>query len=505
MFGEPKTVAKNIPPPPRKRIESLVQVTQDFPEKLPKKIASITKRVTPFEDMALAAGKDQIAGLDLNDLMEAEGVLNEDLVREIESGGRMMRAYWRTQEALLLRPRHEEFEGGGRFILDEAVVQKWERFGKRVDANMNGIIARLDADRRPIALNFTSEMMQYSLLISLAQQAQSNGLDAAADVHRKRTELPVHQQILIQSVIAAAKYQAVGEAPIREYSAKDAFELLRDGAYEATEDWGVPIDLPGVQCSGKAMKATLQTFSTQNPLILGCIELHSPVTGGVLARFVLSRITGELVPDGMQLVSGREIFAIMGNPGAYDRIRDAAFCGLLQAVEEGKIKEMPFVSLTKDEQTQVAFRPPKARLKAPPVPPVGADSDVVLKEEESGISQNIDQISVDSLDLQAVQPKIRELSIAEQIAEMNRTNTQEKRDRVVWLESRITWRRVIRALKRIGVTIEMGGAHPKLKFQSKTTRYLNSHEGDSARNKHELYRVLDELFIPKDAFFAALK
>ncbi|MDO8631360.1 MAG: hypothetical protein Q7R41_12800, partial [Phycisphaerales bacterium] len=208
-----------------------------------------------------------------------------------------------------------------------------------------------------------------------------------------------------------------------------------------------------------------------------------------------SRITGELVPDGMNVVSAAEVFALASNSETYTRIRDAAFAGFVDAVEKGIIAERPFVSFDSEEGERIAYRPPRQRAKV--APPVAVPAEVPSPKNLTSkkLSEDI---------AKPAKPTGRNIPIAEQIAEMNRSR-EEKGERVVWMESRITWRRVIAALKRIGVSIDVRGAHPKLQYGTKTTRYLNAHEADPATNKHELYRVLRELDIARDTFFAQLK
>ena len=487
----------------------MIAVTADYPEKLPKKIAAIAKRVAPFEDMAIDIRDDYRGGLDLNDLMEMEGVLNADLVNDIESGGRMLRGYLRAKEVEMLVPRHVEFPGGQRFVMDGAVFAKWDRFRARVDVNMNGILKRLADDRRPIAFNFVSEIMQCALLASLVEQTKNQGLDKTLEMHRARQGLPDSQKVLIQSIIAAKHFIAKSDtASTYEYSPKAVFELLRDGAYAPTPEEGVPLDISGLTWFGRPARATLNLFAMQNCLVLACIDVYGTNPDELIAKFALSRVTGELVPSGVSLISAKSTFEAMGNLVTYERIRDAALIGLYRALEQGAIQELPFVDLTDDERRRVTYRPPRSRGKSemtPVVVPKELNSRTSVPESSTreGVSVVTDTLTDSEAPTAVVSPAP---SIAEQIAAINRPREAGSREpHIVWSESRITWRRVIRALKRVGVLIEMSGAHPKLKYQNKTTRYLNSHEGDSARNKHELYRVLSELEITRDKFFAALK
>ncbi len=84
--------------------------------------------------------------------------------------------------------------------------------------------------------------------------------------------------------------------------------------------------------------------------------------------------------------------------------------------------------------------------------------------------------------------------------------TREKPQKpIIIRERQLTWQRIMRTFKRIGIHIDVSSAHPKLTFNASVSRYLNSHDTDTEHCKRELYRVLDDLSIPHDTFFAALK
>lgn len=491
---------------PRQRAEKLVEVTTEFPEKLPKKIATIIKRVAPFEDMAINAAGDTLAGLDLNDLMEAEGVLNAELVRDIESSGKALRAYIRSNEAKIFAPKEIVKGNEIHTVFDPATAPRFERFVKRVDGNLIAILERLRSDRRPIAETLTYEVMQYSFLLALAHQAVREGIEQTVTMNDNPQRHPA-QRAVLDCVVAAARYSIRGSAPVYEHTPQEMFELLRDGAYGATRSTGVPIELPGVYLSGKPTQARVHTHEPQNPLIIASVEVDNPTNGLPLVAFMLSRITGELVPDGMQVISAKEAFDVLSNTATYERIRDAALAGVLHAVEKGHIAERPFVSFTANEQEEIRFRPPKIRLKVPSSIPV-TEHGIVTPPAIQDESVEPESYAPESEPARVAKTPERPPmpSIKEQLAEINKPNhAEEKEARVVWLESRITWRRTLAALKRIGVTIDIRGAHPKLQYSGKVTRYLNSHDTDSAHNKRELYRVLRELEISRDTFFAQLK
>ncbi len=482
-----------------------MEVTPDFPEKLPKKFEKIIKRFAPFEDLALAAGEDPVAGLDLNDLMETEGALNDELVREITSAAKMLRAFLKAQEVKIIKTDSVVEGDMERHTTNAESVKRFERFHLRVGANFTQIIKRLEADRRPVAQRFIAEIAHTSLLMSMAEHMQINGIERAMQEQQQHMKnMREDQRMIFDAVMVAALYDVRGGIPEDPTRTKDAFELLRDGAYAPTTEQGVEIDMPGVVFDGKhKVRAVIRTHEAQNPLVIGVIEIYNPTVDKVLARFSLSRINGELVPDGMHVMSAESVFASLQKQELYNRIRDIAFTEFLAAVERNEIHEQPFVSFVGEEQKEVkTFRTPKIRIATPPHAPT---MPAAVPEQVTP------EIAAEAPVIPTTKTKtpspVQQTSIEAQIAALNRPReaSEEKESRVVWLERRITWRRALSALKRLGVSIDLSGAHPKLKYGAKVTRYLNAHDNDTEHNKHELYRVLRELSISRDAFFAQLK
>ena len=484
---------------PREKPKKLVEVQGEFPEKLPKKIASIIDRFAPFEDLALEAGDNPIDGLDLNDLMQAEGTLNDEIVRSIESAAKTIRAYLNTQERQMIKIDVRVEGGMEHHTANAASIARFERLHQRIGASFTKILRAIAADRRPVASRFVMEIAQYSLLLSMSEGAAAEGIQSAVDQQRRQeATMEASQRALFDVIVAASYYEARGTAAKYPHSAKDAFELLRDGAYLPTSEQGIPVTLEGIVFEGLPVHAVIKTAVEQNPLIIGVIELHNPLVKQPLVRLLLSRLTGELVPDGMQVVSAEPVFTMRGKGEVYNRIRATAFGAFLAAVENGDIKEQPFMSFNEEEQKEILrYRVPKTQ------------SGTTTPNEQAAPSEQEDEEELEDEEPEPPQqPPLEnkpERSIQQQIDEMNKPSKRSKKEkRVIWYTSRISWRRVMKTLERLGVKIE-NFDHPKLTFGKETAGYLNSHDTDTEHNKRVLFATLDALKIHPDTFFAKLK
>ncbi len=312
---------------PREKIQKLVEVTAEFPEKLPKRIAAIVKRVEPFEDLAKNSMVSVTAGLDLNSLMEVDGVLTPDLVDEIESGGKILRAY-------LEKAKRETLMG-------TKSQDALNRFTRRVDINMNGILARLAKDNRPIATRYIYEMMQYAFLQDITDKILTYGYQKVAEAYRDGSTIDTEQRDLVNTAYVADLLTANDAAPQHTRTHHEAFALLRDSAHDATE---VEIPLRGFFFGGKPVRADIVIFEDQTALIVGILRLSNADTGEPILPLAISRITGELLSAGMHMASARSAFEALGKGALYAQLRDAALTGFLQAIEQGQIVDRPYVT-----------------------------------------------------------------------------------------------------------------------------------------------------------------
>lgn len=467
--------------PARLRLDKLVEFQPPFPDKIPKRLLKIGKTFDRFEDIALSSDyQDSKGQLDLTDLMEIEGALSPELVTDIEAIGKQWQTYTKSMEM--------------HFIAHPDGLRKMNQHMGVVDGQYNNFLKKLASERRPIFQKFAIEGVQLSYLYSLIQVASRLHFDDFIKRTRE-TAKTFEQQALIDWVSMSHILRASGQPSKIDLPHKDAIELMRDCEFE--EGVTQPFTIPSITLRGVPIRGQIRIFPSQNPLAIGVLELINPHINEVMARTLVSRLTGELVPDGLQLVSGQVAFDTVNRPEVYTTLRDLAANELLGAVTRGEIKDRIYVTIDKDEQTKTSIRPVKIRR----ITPVTIEPSLI----ESPSSEPI----VTQAPPEAAAPQQTDIqhhgpSIAEQLAAINVTNGKDKPEVVVRQESRLTWRRIIRALKRIGVEIDLSAAHPKLKYQRATTRFLNSHESDTARNKHELYRALKELNIDRDRFFAAL-
>ncbi|KKW30910.1 MAG: hypothetical protein UY72_C0001G0022 [Candidatus Uhrbacteria bacterium GW2011_GWD2_52_7] len=463
---------------PRLKLEKVVDFKQPFPEKIPKKLLKIGKTFDRFEDIALSTDYlDSKGQLDLTDLMEIEGALNAELASDIETIGKQWQIYVRSMELHFIG-----YPDGQRMMGKHMTV---------VDDQYNNFLRKLISERRPIFQKFAIEAVQLSYLYSLIQTASHLDLQEFIEQSRKNTHTP-EQRALIDWVAISRLLRATGKPPELDLPHKDAFELLRD--CEFSKGVTAPFVIQSVTFHGTPIKGRIRIYPAQNPLALAVMELINPHNNDIMANAVISRLTGELVPDGMQVISGKVAFDAINRPEVYTLLRDIAINELFTAVTRGEIRDKEYVTINEAEQTTTTIRPVKIRRIVPvDIQPTPSET---LPEPVAEISVHREEVEKSDA--------VHEPSIAEQLAAINTTNEKTKQEVVVRQESRLTWRRIMRALKRIGVEIDLSTTHPKLKYERATTRFLNSHESDTGRNKHELYRALKELNIDRDRFFAAL-
>lgn len=482
----------------RKRVDQLVDVKNNFPPKLPKRLADIITRVAHFEDIALELPNDSNADLDFIDMMLLEGVPDAEFIQSLESSSKMLRAYIESNCNALYRTT--VVTRGATTQLASALNEKaFNQFTGRVNANMNGILRAIAVDRRPVAHRYIKEIQNYTLQLHVADRAMTEGPEFLRGFQVDPT-YPEEQRTIANTLATCMFASAFREAHVRETTHAEALALLRDSAFLATSLDGVRVPIPDVKIFSMPTWGTITTYDPQAGLILGAFTVMNPHNNKPLAIFKISRITGELITEGMHVLSAEAAFSVMGKQDVYVRLRDAALSGMLHAIESGALKEKPYIILDDAEHAvmyrtgNVSTRPvdtgvvPRATLPEPepstPAPEVHVDHAAPVSDVHEPSPQAVP-------------------SIAEQIAAMNEPQRARER-KVVHRERRITWPRVLRAFERLRVTVTFR-AHPILSYNGSTTRYLNAHDTDTEHARRELYRALADLGIERDDFFRALK
>lgn len=491
----------------RKRVDQLIEIKNSFPPKLPKRLAEIISRVAQFEDAAIELPNDSYADIDFIDMMLIAGIPNAEFIQYLESTSKILRAYIESNGNALHRTT--TVTQGGRTTLESTLDQRaFSQFTKRVDNNMNGILRAVAADRRPVAHRYLQEIQNATLQLHVADRARAEGPEFLRQF-QVDPSYPVEQRTIANTLAACMFSAPFGEPHPYSTTHTEAHALLRDSAFFETHPDGVRIPVPGIKVFGMRTWGTITTYDPQSGLILGGFTLMNPHNEKPLVTFKISRITGELITEGMHVLSAEAAFAGMDKRDVYARLRDAALAGMLGAIESGALQEKPYIILD-DAEHAVVYRTGKA---SPPVhytetaprgilaPSEPATPAPIVSREDVTVPPEASETPTTPAE-QDTAPTVPMPSVEEQIAAMN--TYREKERRAIHRERRITWPRVLRAFERLHVTVQQR-AHPILSFGGKTTRYLNAHDTDTEHARRELYRALDDLGIPEDTFFDALK
>ncbi len=252
----------------------------------------------------------------------------------------------------------------------------------------------------------------------------------------------------------------------------DSLRLLNEVDFEPTRPGQVAFKLPQHLLDRNIPFGEISVRNDLDPTLLCTIRLSQ--AGGSGLACGLSRVTGDLVPDGMRFTSLKWAFAATGNVAHYEYLKEYVLEAVLQAIESGQLREHAFIN------GQSVMERMKSLLPAP-VTPVSIAAPTQTRPQTAKPVV----VSRKPLDLAgSMRPKTEP-------------------PRLIIREGRISPRRILPALKRCGVIIERG-THPKLKYGGRTTRFLNPSERNQFKNEMELYRVLDELHISLIDFYRAL-
>lgn len=213
----------------------------------------------------------------------------------------------------------------------------------------------------------------------------------------------------------------------------------------------------------KRLAITPQTEGNSVDLF-GC---HLTLHNGDSITYYINRTTCELVPPTVKYISARHLFARHDLEYVYKALQKVTFVAICEAVTLGKIV------------------------------PVYWSSEEQIKEE----LDNTEELEIEE------PPKNQEESIDNQ-------DSQSPPEEVIAAEScdpksvhvargRVTWRRVLSAMKHFGVKVEWNH-HPMLVKDGIRVRYANPHDNDARKNARYLHKALRAFGIDRNEFYATL-
>lgn len=440
-------------PSTHKTLANLLNVGPGFPVSAEKPLAELAKILEPYEDFASAFGTGDISEkMALFEILEQDGVFSKEFMEKFASIGTLMHLQG-----------HEKRTISDPGALRPEVVSTQARYSRDLDRASKSIHHRLKEDKRPLATSIMGEALHHSFLLSLEFNirargfqkvlAENTGNSPASPV--ERTHAMRYLNWIHYALAARKLFPKLSGENADGFTVDEKFSLLRDAEFLPSPE--LTMKLP-ILAEGKPITLSVSIPEKAHTLTLADFAIRD---GNIVIRGNISRIDGELHLKGNLFFSLQEVFRFSGAKEHYEFLKKVLILSIFRAWQNGTLKEREYLeSDTPPEQTESS--------PALDIPPN------VLAEE----------------------PRTPENLAA--------TTEQEKKKLKEIPRGKITWRRVMRAFKRFGITIDKSHAHPKLFFNGKTSGYLNSHDTDVRHNRQVLFDTLEELEIDRAEFMKKL-
>lgn len=441
------------------------------PQPVKQLLGQLNVRLDPYEEL-YAEVRQMPDALALLDIMDVAGVFNAELFATI-----------RTQAAELVRQGNRSFAQMEQREIDGGPSAKLQ-FEQEKDHQNKQVAAlrdKLIRHKRYLTLLFIEELRKTVFDGALQHNLTRYGFD----INRREIseqfasgQMPDDFRKLFDWYDLAERvtHQTVTEPlPPAPFTADESYQFFRDSDFHVTT-----IDhagfIPEMTLNDLPVRIQLDILSDQHPFILFPFTLCG--VHEELARGYISRITGEMVVDGTLTVPASNAFKQCKKGDLYSIVRNRILDAASRAYELGKLQDRTYIT--------------------PRVQPESVSTPIMETSEVS-------EIPTESLPPPLAKLPMESAPVAPvEVA-------AEKKIRIERYESRLSWRRIVRALERIEyngtkVTMDTGSKHPKFKLGTKTSRFLNSHDTDPQHAKREVQRVLQELGdIPEELFWQQLK
>lgn len=445
---------------PRVSPERLLDVGPGFSQEVKKRIADMARTLEPYEDFASEFSHGPIGDkLALVEILDQQGILSPAFKQQFDAIARIVSGI-----PAALQEKFDRAPLASKRLLKgqlEAQVREHDRA-------TNLIAGRLTADNRPLARNLYAEALRGSIVLSLERNIVQRGFSTVWR-EKKETSEDIHW---IAFAIAAER------APLTErqkdpldFSIDEKLRLLKEAQFQPSNQFAYQLPYKNEE---KQLNIVMQVLETTNALTLVNFVIPFP---GLNLNGSFSRATGELHVNNAMLLSLEEHFRIAGAQNAYKNLREIIINALFDAWEKGALTEEEYVTFDELPADNVV------------------SIETVIKEDTIVDSTN----SEESITEPETKP---ETEIAVSTAQTAAPVPERKKR---YSTRRFTWRRVMAALKRCGVEIDMGHAHPKLRYDGKTAGYLNSHDRDTRHNRQVVQDTLATLQIPFETFLEKLR
>ena len=465
----------------------LLPKSPDVPDAIRALFADLAKTLEPFEQAGLdALEKGPVACREFSETMEWNGVLGPAFGTRIERIGRALFADWKRRERAFIWTR------------EVPQVGPFQRSCDRVDRAVNAIVDWLRKDGRPLAVFYAGEAMMLSFVLTLKHNAKAQGFESFIDEYSRDAERKpaLKEQAGLLDWFRVNEYvrRSSVPQPRHDLHPDEIFALVRDMDFAQVGPEGVPLDFSALTHDGVPLRGRLDVLPIADPFILAVFALYNKA-GDVISTGAVSRLTGEIVPCGMNFVPMR---VCLDDHELYETVRACVLRGILVAVDAGALVERTYENLTPEEKARL-FRAVTHTADRPLAKPTTKAEPSVIPEPS--VAETPESPAPAICDGQRA---LTRAEIAAIVDEMNRPRLDsERRDRiVVRREGCLTWPRIMRTLTRMKVEVDLTTTHPKLRFNGEKAGYVNSHEADEGKIRDALYRVLAKLRIAEKDFFA---
>ncbi len=438
----------------------LITFKGEFPDHPLAPARAIAEIIAPY-DMLVADHTQPGETLALFELMDLDGCLTETFIRNIPIG------------AMLLY----EFSLGKRN--NYTGIREYRRFFQRFNGAIRRIVRNLDEHGYPLVCHFLNEMLAYMQHHEMSTLVSSNGLQKAMAIKREaQTLFRMATHDVSRTDLDVAWFvvaEAAGRQPSTEFGrfqgmpeARDMLKTidlaLSDKYFISTRYQFDRLRLPHLQFCFTA---------TDHPLNICRLVAVDTKTNALYLDAEVTRDNGEIVFSGCNFLSVRSTFVQFGAETAYIYLRDLVTANLYTMLAEGDILERAYVDQWTEEETeQVLVSPsvtaPASALSPEPRTEPPPETETAPEEPEPTTPKNLSA----------------PLLVG---------------------KGRFSYRNILAALFRFGVSIERGGRHVKLRIGERTTPFLNRHHRDDPiHNRLNLFRALEALGIPKSEFVRSL-
>lgn len=252
-----------------------------------------------------------------------------------------------------------------------------------------------------------------------------------------------------------------------------ALEKLKNITFEKQESIQIPID--GIKVGGNSFECVIRASADAS--MYAVCELMLRLNGTAVVGY-LSRITGDVTFTGSKTASVERLFKYFKKNELYLALREAVIAGVYQLWKDDQLKEKVEVGIVENDEEEE-----------------GREDRQEIQQEQKVAQTSYDRMSKDEVE-----------RIVSTFTGAIRVDGRRERRRAEGELSGYSWRRVLEAFRRCGVTVVMVGDHPKLKFRGKTVDYINQHSGgnDPRRNREVVNDTLKKLGIKREEFIRNL-